>query len=255
MALTTRQNIELFHLQFLRQLCTGPDRAHLILKGGCNLRFFFASLRYSEDLDLDVRVLSRGTLKNKVDRLLDSPALRLPLKAQGVELIDVTAPKQTETTQRWKLGLKVAGHSVPLRTRVEFSRRGAGAASEAAVEAVTGEVARAHGVTPPVLNHYLAPSALVQKILALIGRPETQARDVFDLQLLRSKLVSLPSLGPALRRQLPQAIERVMALSFDDYLAQVVAYLDPEQAASFRDREVWDAMQFEIVELLEELGR
>ncbi len=250
MPFSARQSVELFHLHFLRQLAAGTDRALFVLKGGCNLRFFFESFRYSEDMDLDVRVMTRATLKNKVERLLDSPALRLPLRVQGLEVVEVSAPKQTETPQRWKLGLKLTGHSVPLRTKVEFSRRGD---AEGTIEAVNGAVARAYGVTPPVVSHYLAPAAIVQKVQALIGRPQTQARDVFDLQVLRAKSSSSVRVGEPIKRQIPQAIERVMALSYDDYLAQVVAYLSEDQAPAFRDREVWDAMQLEVVELLERL--
>jgi hypothetical protein len=252
---SVRKSVELFHLLFLRQLCVGADRSHFTLKGGCNLRFFFASVRYSEDMDLDVSVLNQGTLKNKVDRLLASPALQLPLKASGIALVDVSAPKQTDTTQRWKLGLKVEGHSAPLRTKVEFSRRSRNGSVETAIEPVRGELAREYAVQPPVVNHYLAPAALVQKILALAGRPQTQARDVFDLQVLRATLPTLPHLTPVVKKQLPLAIERSMSLSYDDYLSQVVAYLSADQAPAFRDRQTWDAMQLEIVEMLEALSQ
>lgn len=247
--------VEHFHLLFLRQLSTGADQTRFSVKGGCNLRFFFGSVRYSEDLDLDVLEMPRGTLKNKVDRLLEAPALLLPLKAQGLAVEDVSAPKQTDTTQRWKLGLRRAGSSVPLRTKVEFSRRGAETDRERAAESVDAIMARSHGIPPPVLQHYLAPAALRQKIEALLGRPQTQARDVFDLQLLRARVEQLPRLEESLRSRLPDAIERALSLSYDDYLGQVVAYLEPERAAPFRDRSAWDAMQLEVVELLEELGR
>lgn len=40
----------------------------MALKGGCNLRFLFGSVRSSEDMDLDVVVLAKETLKNKVGR-------------------------------------------------------------------------------------------------------------------------------------------------------------------------------------------
>lgn len=249
-----RQIVELFHLLFIRQLATGADRARFALKGGCNLRFYFGSVRYSEDLDLDVLEMPRGTLKNKVDRLLRAPALALPLQAQGVTVVDVTAPKQTDTTQRWKVGLRTAGGSVPLRTKVEFSRRRGGADEDLAVEPVGAALARAHGTPPPVLQHYLAPAALRQKIQALLGRPQTQARDVFDLQLLRARVQTLPRLDAELRSRMPQAIDRVLSLSYDDYLGQVVAYLAPDEGEPFRDRAAWDAMQVEIVELLQELA-
>jgi len=254
MAVSDRQTVELFHLLFLRQLATGADRSRFTLKGGCNLRFFFGSLRYSEDMDLDVLEMPRGTLKNKVDRLLEAPALALPLQAQGISIDDVSAPKQTDTTQRWKLGLRLSGRSAPLRTKVEFSRRGAETERERAAEPVEASVARTHGIPPPVLQHYLAPAALRQKIEALLGRPQTQARDVFDLQLLRARAIQLPRLDADLRSRLPEAIERALSLSYDDYLGQVAAYLDPDRGAPFRDRTAWDAMQLEVVELLEELS-
>jgi hypothetical protein len=53
---------------------------------------------------------------------------------------------------------------------------------------------------------------------------------------------------------LPEAIDRALSLSYDDYLGQVVAYLAPAEGIPFRDRVAWDAMQAEVVELLEELA-
>lgn len=58
--LTDRQAIEVFHLIFLRAITGGPQKSHLVVKGGCNLRFFFGSVRYSQDLDLDVSVVAKS---------------------------------------------------------------------------------------------------------------------------------------------------------------------------------------------------
>ncbi|MBE0433712.1 hypothetical protein IBX73_09655 [candidate division WOR-3 bacterium] len=46
---------EVFHLEFefLRWLARGVKTEHYVLKGGANMRFFFRSCRYSEDMDLD----------------------------------------------------------------------------------------------------------------------------------------------------------------------------------------------------------
>ncbi len=71
---------------FLRALVAkGQDKTLIALKGGCNLRFYFGSIRYSEDMDFDVGVMAKGTLKNKVERLLQSPIVLSPLKSQGIE--------------------------------------------------------------------------------------------------------------------------------------------------------------------------
>src|SRR5206468_11216503 len=103
--LSDRQVVELFHLHFVRLLCSGPDKDSFAIKGGCNLRFFFESIRYSEDLDLDVSRVPVHTLKEKVGKILEGQPLALTLRSRGIALGETTSPKQTETTQRWKMAL------------------------------------------------------------------------------------------------------------------------------------------------------
>src|SRR6202043_2991393 len=81
-----RQTIEIFHLLFLRAFGARMDKALFALKGGCNLRFFLKSIRYSEDMDLEIHTMSVGTLRNNVNRLLETPAFLQALRAQGIEL-------------------------------------------------------------------------------------------------------------------------------------------------------------------------
>ena len=248
-----REQIEVFHLCFLRLLTAGGDRGHYVVKGGCNLRFWFGSVRYSEDLDLDVTVTARGSLKNKVDRILEGVALSAVLRTQGLDLRAVTAPKQTDTTQRWKVALST-GTSAALHTKVEFSRRGS--SSGHAFAPVDGEVARAYGVVAPMAHHYLAPAAIAQKVGALAHRSETQARDVFDLHLLftrRGQDEDELSLERSVRADLGRAIERAMDVSYDEYRGQVVAFLHPDHAAPFASRAAWDQMQSDVVSALEAL--
>ena len=57
------QQREIFHLLFLEQLLKLSDPNLFVLKGGLNLRFFFNSPRYSEDMDLDVLGGSVATLR------------------------------------------------------------------------------------------------------------------------------------------------------------------------------------------------
>ncbi len=56
-----RQTIEIFHLLFLRAFGARVDKSLFALKGGCNLRFFLKSIRYSEDMDLDIHTMAVGT--------------------------------------------------------------------------------------------------------------------------------------------------------------------------------------------------
>lgn len=253
MAPTVRQSTELFHLVFLRALVAkGEDKGLIAVKGGCNLRFFFGSVRYSEDMDLDVVVLAKETLRNKVERLLKSPVVVAPLRAHGLTIVDTSAPKQTETTQRWKVGLLRSGDELPVRTKVEFSRRDA--IEGAKYEAADREVLRAYGLTPVLATHYKTASAIRQKIHALAGRTEPQARDVFDLSLLLARPDAAELvLDDAAKGSLDAAIERAMSLSFDAYASTVVAFLEPGHAEVYSARSAWAAMQEDVLARIEAL--
>ena len=79
--LSDRETVELFHLQFVRALGAGPDKAKYAIKGGCNLRFYFGSIRYSEDLDLDVRFI--GQAQNLVRSVCRASGVVFPTRARG----------------------------------------------------------------------------------------------------------------------------------------------------------------------------
>ncbi len=246
-----RENVELFHLLFLRVLTSGADRANYRVKGGCNLRFWFRSVRYSEDLDLDVVVTARATLKNKIDRMLEAGPLPSLLKAQRMKIVSATAPKQTDTTQRWKLSLAVEGTGAPLHTKIELSRRPTRRTH--AYEPADAELARKYRITAPLANHYVAEGAVAQKIGALAHRSETQARDVFDLHLLLSS-TSTTSVDAEARADIPKALLRAMDVGYSDFQAQVVAFLEPEHRELHRSRDAWNQMQADVVAELERLA-
>ena len=253
MAFSDRQVVELFHLHLLR-LLAGRDKAHIALKGGCNLRLFFGSIRYSEDMDLDVaQALEPHALKEKMTSLLAGAALRTSLGGQGIELAGASAPKQTETTQRWKAELRVRGKPVSLHTKVEFSRRPK--TEEAVLEAVAPSVVQAYQMLPVLLRHYPLQTAIVQKVRALVGRQAVQARDVFDLSVLFTRAGGKAEALASEQALIARAIERAMEVSYDDYQGQVVAFLDPEQASAYSSREAWDALQILVVDALQRAGR
>jgi hypothetical protein len=76
--------------------------------------------------------------------------------------------------------------------------------------------------------HYTAEAAVEQKVEALARRSETQARDVFDLDLLlrRQPPVSLTADAFACQR----AAERTLELPYAAFRDQVLPFLDPEVA-------------------------
>src|SRR5476651_58705 len=88
---TERQAIELFHLVFVAHLGRRVDKALFAIKGGCNLRFYCRSIRYSEDIDFDIRTMGTATLANHVDSLLTAPAFTQALQIKQIEIDHVTS--------------------------------------------------------------------------------------------------------------------------------------------------------------------
>ena len=116
---------EVFHFYFLDRLLRISDPGMYVLKGGVNLRFFFNSPRYSEDMDIDVLAGSVGTLNKNGYKILQDAAFIRSLRTYGIADIELNDPqkaKQAATTQRFRIGLITpSAHRLP--TKVEFSRR------------------------------------------------------------------------------------------------------------------------------------
>lgn len=244
-----KQAVELFHLLLLQQLGHRLDKKLYALKGGSNLRFFFRSVRYSEDLDLDVQTVAKETLRKNVNQILGFQGFIQILRSHGLEISFVSEPKQTATTQRWKIHLRLGDLELP--TKIEFSRRGF--RSGTAFEPVDPEISRLHGLRPILATHYTLETAFTQKIEALIGRSETQARDVFDLHLLLDGGAQGTELTPAVRKDLRLGCENAIGIRFDDFQGQVVAYLAPEYQDYYRTPAAWEKLQGNVVEKLEAL--
>jgi predicted nucleotidyltransferase component of viral defense system len=248
---SAREAIEVFHLLFLRAFGSRADRTLYVLKGGCNLRFFHKSIRYSEGMDLDVRTMSVAALRNHVDRVLATPPFLQSLRAQQIEISQVSRPKQTDTTQRWKLALRSTATGPEFPTKIEFSRR---ALDEGvAHEAVDPELIRRYRLYPVLVQHYTVGAALAQKIAALALRSQTQARDIFDLKLLLDMGADHSPLPDALTSNLHRAIDNAMSIGYDEFAGQVLAYLEPEYQDHYRARRVWEELQAQVVNTLEGL--
>jgi predicted nucleotidyltransferase component of viral defense system len=250
---TERQAIEVFHLLFLRAFGARVDKALFSLKGGCNLRFFLKSIRYSEDLDLDIQTMAVGTLQNNVNRLLEAQAFIQQLGAQGIELVRKALPKQTGTTQRWKLTLRVTESGAELPTKIEFSRRGLDDGT--AVEPVDAGIIRTYRLYPVIVQHYSVHAAFAQKVSALALREQVQSRDVFDLKLLLDAGGAEKPLPAAAAVNVAAAINNGLAVDFDAFAGQVLAFLEPEYQEHYGSRRAWNDLRQQVVNGLEALVR
>lgn len=245
---TPQEGVEIFHLTFLDHLGRKLEKNLYALKGGCNLRFFLKSIRYSEDIDLDIQTVAKETLQNKVRKILSSTSLTNTLRAKGIEVSDISEPKQTETVQRWKLSLVNLGSSVPIRTKIEFSRRGLDSGIK--FEAIDPVLIQTYAMSPILANHYSNEAAYKQKVEALIQRTEIQARDVFDLDLLIRTGMKTGSLSKILVERLEEAEKNALSVTFADFTGQVVAYLKPEYQAQYSSSSVWDDIVLRVIEFL-----
>lgn len=246
---------EIFHLEFLRWFGRKVKSEYYALKDGTNLRFFFKSVRYSEDMDLDAYGIRKDGLLDTVMQILDAPSLRSALMPFGIERImppDITKAKQTETTQRFKIHL-ISSAGEDLFTKIEFSRRGF--KGNIITESVSDDITRMYKLPPLLVSHYDISSTVRQKIDALGTRTVTQARDIFDLHLLSSQyrhekekpLDMAPS-------KLKKAHERIFDISFEEFRDSIVLYLSADDQNIYGRPDAWDEVKLKTASFLEELG-
>ena len=248
-----KESVEIFHLLFLAQLSRKLDKSLFAVKGGCNLRFFLGSVRYSEDLDLDIQVTAPETLRKKVGGILDGASLRAVLEIKNIAILRVFEPKQTETTQRWKLALRAPGYGEGVQTKIEFSRRGLSEHRE--VGPVDPLLIRRYGLAPVLMPHYRPEEAFRQKLRALSGRAQAQAqaqaRDLFDIALLLDSGVRAKEAIEDFDFPIEEARAAALSLDFSDFKGQVGAYLDPDDLKVYDSPEVWDALVRRVVAQLD----
>ncbi len=242
------QITELFHVAFLDVLSKRLDPARYVLKGGANLRYFFDSLRYSEDIDLNVEGVPAYRLTEKIDDVLASVPMQALLRAKDLSIAESSNPKHSETTQRWKVGLEAPGHDHLIRTKIEFSYRDS--EGHYRLEPIPRRIVAPYALSPPLVQHYVDDTPIEQKVRALAGRSETQARDVFDLELLfRRRPLTPGSLDPHL---LTEAADLAMQLPYAAFRDQVLPFLEPETVELYEGNVSWERMQTFVAEKLEE---
>lgn len=247
---------EIFHLEFLRWLGRKLKARYYALKGGSNLRFFFNSIRYSEDMDLDVEEIKKDILSDTVMNILKNPSFQDSLKPFGIEravLPDMLKAKQTDTAQRFKVHLLTfAGDD--LFTKIEFSRRGF--CGEAVVQPVEDGVLRPYKLPPLVAPHYDIHSAITQKIGALAARAVVQARDVFDLYILAPQCKYNKREGFNISKdRIKSAHKNMFTVTYGQFKDTVVAYLLPDDQAIYANKALWDEIVLKTANFIEELDK
>jgi hypothetical protein len=104
-----------------------------------------------------------------------------------------------------------------------------------------------------ILQHYTVQTAFAQKVAALALREQVQSRDIFDLKLLLDAGGAAPPLQASTTANLATAIDNALAVDYDAFAGQVLAFLEPEYQEHYRNRKVWAELQGQVVDALEAL--
>lgn len=253
---------EAFHTILLRRFAETLPSGTWRLKGGVNLRLFFGSIRYSEDMDLDAEPRARDALKRETRKALTDPHLRSRLAKLGVRDVRQEGReihKDTETTLRIKMQI-IAQGGVPLPTKIEISFRPGCSEDEVLAEAADPLVVDRYldpGELPLVVPHYTQLPAVRQKLAALALRTQVQARDVFDLFALTKGTIDELDLA-LLRRNLAdttlrEARTRALDIPSEEYAGQVLEFLEVSDRDTWAER--WDEQRLFVAELAETILR
>ena len=250
---TPLQMREVFHLEFLRWFSRKLAAEEYVLKGGVNLRLFFKSIRYSEDMDIDVQRARVEKVKKTVMDILSVHGFFDSLKLFGIEKVilpDIAKAKQTETTQRFKVHLLTSAGE-DLFTKIEFSRRGL--KGNMVVEPVSAQILRSYKMAPLLVSHYSAASAVAQKIQALAQRTVLQSRDIFDLHVLSSQCDYVqPDPYKIHKDILKTANSNIFLVDYPQFRDTVVAYFGADDQKAYSSPEVWDEIKLKVAHFLDE---
>lgn len=241
---------ELFHLMFLRHFGDRfPDR-NWAVKGGICLRFFHRSQRLSEDMDLDIEPnILVGTLQKGVEHILSGRAFMSNLSSRGITRMEFSAPKQTPTTQRWKISLATGG-ARPLTTKLEFSRRSRRISCTKGIPSM--DVLERH-LYPPFTSRYYGAGAMVaQKVAAMADSGRNASRDLFDLDHLLSSLGTGREQYEMLvgKADIRSAIANASRFTWRSFKEEVLPYLEPSVIGSFQGQEGFLALQSRVISAL-----
>jgi predicted nucleotidyltransferase component of viral defense system len=242
--------VEHFHLRLLRGLSERLRGRIWVLKDGVCLRLFHLSPRLSEDMDLDLDPrVGLASAQNSVDSVLESASFIRMLNPLGVSGMKFSKPKQTETTQRWKV-LLTFDNGDEANTKVEISRRRMPEGAKQGIPNAT--LLAAQSLPPFAASYYPADSMVRQKLAALAAPGRNAARDLFDLHHLLQigGEVSRQGLTGSSTEALEAGSAKIRAFSLADFREQVLPFLPEDLSDLYRQKPEFEKMRTEVLEML-----
>lgn len=250
MKLIPMQIRELFHMIFLRNFSQKFAGRMFALKGGICLRFFYNSVRFSEDIDFDIsKKIPIDTLSKNINNILKSQVIISNLLPYGITDIHFREVKRTETTQRWKVKL-IMTDKTELSTKIELSKR------KKEFPWISGipsrELLLVYQITPFVSQYYNAIELAMQKIYALASDTRTVVRDLFDLHhLFFSCNVNVDEVKKEIKKYvLRDCIDKISIFRISDFQSEIIPFLPLDIAKYYSDKLHQDEMKNDCLEKL-----
>lgn len=236
---------ELIQARLLSAIFSRSVRNQVVLKGGMAFRALFGSQRATKDIDL-AQDASRSLAS--LQRLMRQS---IQASAQGfLQDIQVTEPKQTQTTARWKIhGRTAQGTEIALT--VEVSRRGIPEDHIEARHYLPPEDAHTSAVEIDVYS----PGALAaSKVFALAADNRVAPRDLYDLDLLVRMKVSPPADLLAALGDPEQVVRRIWdkldLMTWEQFQSEVSPFLPPSVGERLTEGD-FDAMRLRVGEAVQ----
>jgi len=227
--------------RLLGAIFTNSLRGELVLKGGFAMRVMANSHRFTKDIDLAASpAIPLRVVQNCIRKAIAE------IKGVGLlQNLSVSEPKQTDTTQRWKIGGRVGDHDLNLT--IEVSRR----------NTVDQDLNNTSYETPgagygPVPIACIGLPSLASAKLDCLANPRREApRDIYDLYLLikmdvRPTPEAIASYGEEKLAEIRDMIwHKLEKMDYETCRTQLAGFLPSEVAVKLTP-EVWDEMRLTV---------
>lgn len=244
---------EAFHITLLRRLVNRvPDG--LRLKGGVNLRLFFGSVRYSEDMDFDADPRHGARMQEYLAHIVRDQGYKRELEKLGIDDVE---PNEVQPAAgagvKYKVNVILGGVRLP--TKIEVSFRHSTPAEWAERTGAPRDIIEVYGganVEDFEVTRYPHAVAVVQKVNALATRAGVQARDIFDLDWLlnQERFPNTKDAAKGLLRRvhtqenLDEAHRRCLDALDEQYRDQVESFLSVSARKQFDGQ--WTDMRLRV---------
>lgn len=261
---------EAVQAKLLMELMANAVHKEFVLKGGLAMRAVHGSVRMTKDIDLD----ADGSFSQESVRSIVVKSIKGALRAGLIANPQVSEPKQTKTTMRWKIWGEVAGTQSPINLTIEISRRErlveghiievdlpesfTKAAEGLGLSGLSAAAGQPCGASPsktqapsPKIRVMDSQAIAMTKVLALTDIRRTAPRDLYDLFVLIEAQVEPPIalLSGVPRDRLELALNelwpKIESMTYEMFSTEVLSVMPDVFSRAF-GREEFDNLRLTV---------